>query len=219
MQLWTMWVDFLNDGLYAFIAHFGVSQAAGIILLSLLVRAALFPLSLAAARSMQKNKVALEQVKPEVERLRETLKDQPTELATQTMALYRQNGIRLMGWPTLLNMVSQSVFGIGFLQALKAANFHSRFLWLADLGKPDMLLSILVGALLFFSMQVAPGSADQHAQLMIWIPVLISTIALLSFPSAVGLYWATSNAVGVAQALLLRRSAAVAATHASPPRN
>ena len=205
MPLWTMWTHLLETALGFLGAHLGLSEAAAIIALTLMARTALMPVSLTAAYKAQKNKEAMERLKPELEKLRERLKDNQAELAAQTMALYRQHGITFMDKVSVLNMGSQGLFGLGIFQVLKRMVFSSRFLWIPNLARPDLALTILVGALMLLGTALMPGATGNASMLlMIGIPVVISVIAVATLPSALGLYWATSNAVTVVQALALR---------------
>jgi len=205
MELWTMWTHLLEVTLTYLAAHFGFSEAVAIIVLTLIARAAMMPVSLTAAYRMQKNKEALERIKPKLEELRKTFKDKPSELAARTMALYRENGISFFDKLTMLNIASQGVFGLGIYQSLSRSVFTSKFLWIANLAKPDFLLTAIVGVLVLLGMALMPGTtADTSMLLMIAIPVLISVVVVAALPSALGIYWATSNAVTVVQTLALR---------------
>ena len=205
MELWTMWTHALEAGICLIVAQLGLSEALAIIVLTLIARAAMMPVSLASAYRMQINKQAVARLKPELEALRERLKADPAELARQTMALYRDNGVRFVDTLSLLNIGSQSVFGLGIFQALNRMSFHSKFLWIAHLAKPDLWLTLLVGALMLLGMALMPGALHEtNMLLMLAVAVLVSVVAIAALPSALGLYWATSNAVTVLQTLLLR---------------
>lgn len=205
MELWTMWTHLLEAALGFLGAHLGFSEAVSIIVLTLIARGALMPISLTAAYKAQKSKEAMERIKPALEALRETHQDNPSELAAQTMALYRQNGITFMDKVSVLNMGSQGIFGLGIFQVLKRTVFHSRFLWIPNLARPDLALTVLVGALMLLGTALMPGATGSTSLLlMIAVPVVISIIAVAALPSALGLYWATSNAVTVLQTLALR---------------
>jgi YidC/Oxa1 family membrane protein insertase len=154
---------------------------------------------------MQKNKYAIDRIKPALEELRKKYKDNPHELATQTMQLYRDNGIKFMDKISLLNIGSQGIFGIGIYQVLRRMVFRTRFWWITDLAKPDFLLTVLVGALILLGMSLMPDANHNASMLfMLAVPVVISVIAVATLPSAIGIYWATSNAVTVVQTLALR---------------
>ncbi len=205
MAIWHLWIHAIANVLSLATNQFGISEAIAIIAVTLAARLAMFPLSFASAYKAQGNKISMMRIKPQIEQLRERLKDDPAELARQTMALYRDNGIRFFDKTTVSNMGMQSIVGLGFFQALKSISFNSKFLWIANIGKADIFLSIIVGILMFASMSLMPGTAEQTSLLFLLIPVLISVFALISFPSAIGLYWATSNLVTVIQTLVLRR--------------
>lgn len=205
MELWTLWTHTLDAALTLLAANFGLSEALTIILLTLMVRLSLLPVSLTSAYRMQRNKEAMERIKPQLEALRQTLQDQPRELAAQTLALYRQHGIVFMDKLSLLNLVSQSIFGIGLFQSLSRTAFQSKFLWIASLAKPDLWLTVLVTVLMLLGMALMPGAThDTSMLLMLALPVLLSVIAVAALPSALGIYWATSNAVTLLQTLALR---------------
>jgi YidC/Oxa1 family membrane protein insertase len=205
MDLWTMWKHLLEAGLGLIAAQLGLSEALAIIVLTLIARAAMMPVSLASAYRMQINKEAVARLKPALEALRERLKADPAELARQTMALYRENGVQFIDKLSLLNIGSQSMFGLGLFQALNRISLHSKFLWIANLAKPDLWLTLLVGALMLLGMALMPGALHEtHTLLMLAVAVLVSVVAIAALPSALGLYWATSNAVTVVQTLALR---------------
>lgn len=218
MGIWDLWTAMLEDGVRLFSGPLGLSQAAAIIALTLLARIALSPLSLAAACQAQRSRRAMERIKPALERLQERFKDDPQQRAAQTLALYQQHGVRFFGKATLFNLGAQSAFGIGFYQALRRLAFESKFLWIANLARPDVLLALLAGALMFVAMLASPEAAQTPAMLL--LPVAMSIATLLVAPSAIALYWATSNAFGVLHALVLRwllhRGACAAS--AEPPR-
>ncbi len=205
MELWTLWTHLLQASLGYLSIHFGFSEAISIIVITLIARAAMMPISLTAAYRSQKNKVALEQIKPALDQLRNTYKDNPSELVTRTMALYREKGITVTDSVSMLNMGVQGIFGLGVFQCLKRTVFNSRFLWIPNLAKPDLMLTALVGALMLLGMALMPeATANASMLIMVAISVLVSIFAIAALPSALGIYWATSNAVTVVQTIALR---------------
>jgi YidC/Oxa1 family membrane protein insertase len=84
--------------------------------------------------------------------------------------------------------------------------YTSRFLWIPSLAKPDLWLTALVTALMVLTMAAAPGatnSANGTALLFMLLPVLVSVAAIAAMPSAIGVYWATSNAVTLGQTVAI----------------
>lgn len=204
LELWSMWTQSLVSTLTYFSQHLGLSEAFAIIALTLLARAVLMPISLTAAYRMEVNKQKLNALKPALERIKEKLKDRPQELMAQTMQLHRQHGIRFFDRWMLSNISSQAVFGLGIFQALSKANFASKFLWIPSLAKPDLFLTIAIGVLMYFGMALMPNSGAEMSTMMIVIPVLIAVVTVAFMPSAIGLYWATSNVATLGQTLALR---------------
>jgi YidC/Oxa1 family membrane protein insertase len=205
VELWTMWTQLLETALGYLGTHFGFSEAISIIVLTLIARTVLMPVSLTAAFRMQKNKEVMERMRPALAELRKTLKDNPSALAQRTMALYRENGVTMIDKVALLNIGTQGVFGLGVFQCLKRMTFSSKFLWIANLAKPDYLLTALVAGLMLLGMVLMPGaSTDSSALFMFAISIAVSVAAIAALPSALGVYWATSNAVTVVQTLALR---------------
>ncbi|MCG8489479.1 MAG: YidC/Oxa1 family membrane protein insertase [Chromatiales bacterium] len=204
MELWELWLTFITNGIDFLSAYLGVSEALAIIVFTLLSRMLLMPLSLKSSYLMYKNRLAVEKIRPEVERLREIYSDNPGELAKRTMAIYKKNGIRFIDRTSIMNIGSQGILGISMFQALRNMAFSSKFIWIADIAKPDVILAFMVGVLTFASMLIMPGTVEQQNFLMLFIPTVVVMFVLASFPSALGLYWATSNAVTIVQTLVLR---------------
>jgi len=65
-----MWTNLLENLLSYLAVHFGYSEAVSIIVLTLIARVALMPVSLTSAYRMQRNKEAIERIKPALEELR-----------------------------------------------------------------------------------------------------------------------------------------------------
>ncbi|WP_243295288.1 YidC/Oxa1 family membrane protein insertase [Geothrix mesophila] len=205
MELWSMWTQFLQGSLNFLTVHLGFSEAVSIIALTIAARVVMMPISLTAAYRAQKNKEALDRIKPELDDLRKKFKENPSELAARTMALHRENGIKFFDKVSILNIGSQGIFGIGVFQCLKRAMFNSKFLWVSTLSKPDFVITLLVGALMLLGSALMPGAtANTSMIVMLVVSVLVSVFFIAALPSAIGVYWATSNAVTVIQTLVLR---------------
>ena len=203
MELWTLWNHVLQAALEYLAAHFGLSEAVSIIVLTLVVRTTLSPISLLAAYRGQQKKEALEALKPKLEALRQA--HQGSELAARTLALHREHGITFIDKLTLFNIGTQGTFALGIFQCLRRTIFSSRFLWIANLAKPDLYLTVIVSVLMLLGMAVLPGATSSPSMLLLLaIPLCLSVLAIATMPSALGIYWATSNAITLFQNLVLR---------------
>jgi YidC/Oxa1 family membrane protein insertase len=186
------------------------SWGISIIFLSFLVNMVLFPLTLKSLTSMKK----LQEVQPEMERLKKQHKDNPQKLNKEIMELYKKNKVNPFGGclPLLLQM---PIF-IALYQALirnvdlKGASF----LWINDLSAPDavgipftlplvgnsinILPLLMVGAMFVqqkFSMMKTAMSEDQKQQqkmMNVMMPVIFGFI-FYNFPSGLVLYWLTNT--------------------------
>lgn len=208
MDIWHLWTSLLAQALTFLGTHFGLSEALAVIALTLAVRLALMPLSLSAALRAEHKKQKMHKLKPELEALKERHKDDAAQLAAGTMALYREHGVTLLDRITLASMGSQSVFGFGLYRVLRDAGFSSKFLWIASLGRPDVWLTAGVGVLMLLGMALMPGAVGPGAEpsmlIMLSVSVVVAVVTIAALPSAIGLYWATSNAVTLVQTLALR---------------
>ncbi|CAN5235196.1 hypothetical protein BH09PSE6_BH09PSE6_01790 [soil metagenome] len=205
MELWHLWTSWLASGMAGLSAQFGLSEAMGIIAMTLLVRAGLMPFSLTAALRMEANKTRLKAIKPELDALKLRLKNRPAELGPAIARLYKAHGIRFFDRLALANIGSQSAFGIGIYQAIGKSGFGSPFLWIGTIARPDVWLTALVAVLMAIAMGIAPGAfAEPSMLVMMGVAVIIAVVSIAAMPSAVGLYWASSNVASVVQAVVLR---------------
>jgi YidC/Oxa1 family membrane protein insertase len=206
MALWQMWTDVLQQALATLASHWGLSQAMAVIMLTMIVRVALMPVSLGAAWRMQRNKDALQRLQPALAALKQQYASNPRELSQRTLALYREHGVRLMDRLTLANLFTQTSFGIAIYQVINRLGLSGPWGWIANIAKPDVWLTVLVTVLMLLGMALMPGAtADTHALVGMLVALVVSAVMVATLPSALGLYWATSNAVGLVQTLALRR--------------
>ncbi|SFT45440.1 YidC/Oxa1 family membrane protein insertase [Pseudoalteromonas sp. DSM 26666] len=204
MEIWNLFTDFIVQSITFFTQEVGVSQAVAIILFTVIGRLVLMPINLVAMVNMVRNKKAIAALKPELDSIKSNYKDQPSEIAKLTMALYKKHNIKFIDKKSVINMASQGVFGLGTFQALQQIVLNSKFAWITSIAKPDIALSLLVGAITYLSMMM-PGSAEQTSTLLFLIPAIICVVTLVNFPSAIGLYWATSSSTSLLQSLLVNK--------------
>ena len=204
MEIWNLFTDFIVQSITFFTQDVGVSQAAAIILFTVIGRLVLMPINLVAMANMVRNKKAIAALKPELDSIKSNYKEHPSEIAKLTMALYKKHNIKFIDKKSVINMASQGVFGLGTFQALQQIVFNSKFAWIASIAKPDIALSLLVGAITYLSMMM-PGSAEQTSTLLFLIPAIICVVTLVNFPSAIGLYWAASSSTSLLQSLLVNK--------------
>jgi len=93
------------------------------------------------------------------------------------------------------------------LQAALESAFGGRFLWIADISRPDRWLAVLVGVVSVAAASFMPVPEGQSRTLVALLPALVTAIVLWKMAAGVGLYWGVSSAIGGVQSFVaMRRS-------------
>jgi YidC/Oxa1 family membrane protein insertase len=183
------------------------SYGLGIILLTLVVRGALFPLYRAQMQSMKK----MQALQPELKRIQDRYKDDKQRLAEEQMRLYKDMNINPMA--SCLPMLLQLPLIYAFYDMLEHFQYSAiphlapAFLWLKSLKSPDpyYVLPILGGLSTYWqtriSMSLQPG-AQQQMQMMMYIMPIFMFWIFLRLPSGVAVYWVVANVVTIGQQYL-----------------
>ena len=176
------------------------SWGISIVLLTLCVRIAIWPLYNKSNRSMKR----MSKLKPEMDKLKEKYPNDPNKLNQEVMKLYKKYGVNPIGG--CLPMLLQIPIFFGFYRMLQYAVElrHEPFLWwVQDLSQPDTighimgfpinLLPIIMTLSSFAQMAMMPKNGDKMQQrLMMFMPFMF-LIFCYSFASALALYWTTQN--------------------------
>ncbi len=176
-----------------------------ILLLTLILQVALFPLtwkSLRAAAQMKK-------LQPEVAKLQQKYADDSAKLSAATMELYKLKGANPLGG--CLPMVMQMPIFIALFNTLRNSwELHGAvwIFWIRDLSAKDpyYVLPIVMGGLMFLQSKMNPPAGDPAQQKIMMFMPLIFTFMFMNFPSGLVLYWLTNSLVStVAQVALKDR--------------
>lgn len=173
---------------YAWTQSWGLS----IVLLTLLIRLLMFPLTLRQSRSMAVMKV----LQPKLKELQAKYKDKPQEAQKRMMELYKEHKVNPLGgcFPMLL----QLPFLWGLFIALRDFQFTTPFLiWDLTQRDPTYLLPILAGVTTWFQTSLTMTDPTQKSMLYV-MPVFMAFISN-SFPAGLVLYWVVNNVVSVVQ--------------------
>jgi YidC/Oxa1 family membrane protein insertase len=187
------------------------SYALAIIVLTIIIRALMWPLQNKATQSM-KNIAALQ---PRMNELKEKYPDDPTRQQQEIMKLYKQYNINpLMG---CLPMLVQIPIFFGFYNMLgKAVELrNATFLgWVHDLSQPDTVgylfgypINILPGLMavtMFVQMRISPKSGDAVQQRVFMFMPVIFIIFCYNYASALALYWSVQNLFSIVQLYITR---------------
>ena len=186
-----------------------------IIVMTVLIKAAFFPLNAASARSMGKMKI----VAPKMKALQEQYANDKQQLQVKMMELYKQEKINPLGG-CLPILVQIPVFIALYWVLLSAVELrHAPWIgWIHDLSAPDpwFILPVVYAVTAYLQVKLSPTpiSDPVQAKVMQFMPVAFS-IMFLFFPSGLVLYWLVNNLLQIAQQWqvnrMLEREAALAA--------
>jgi len=169
-----------------------------IIVFTILIKLALFPLSAAGFRSMAKTKL----LTPKMTAIRERHKNDPQKMNQAMMELYKTEKINPLGGclPILIQMpVFLSLYWV--LQASVEMRGAPWVGWITDLTAPDpwYILPILYSISLFITTKLNPAPADpMQAKMMLFMPLVFS-VMFFFFPSGLVLYWVVSSVFSIPQ--------------------
>jgi YidC/Oxa1 family membrane protein insertase len=178
-----------------------------IVVLTILINLAMFPLrqkSVSSMRKMQEIQPQMKAIQARYEKYKPT-DPQRQKMNEEVMALYKEKGVNPATGcvPMLLTMPFLFAFYAMLSQAIeiRGADF---FGWIVDLSRPDPLYvtPILMGATMFWQQRITPTSADPVQQRVMMIMPLMFTFMFLSYPSGLVIYWTISNLWAIGQQYL-----------------
>ena len=206
--LWPIaeFLFWLLNAIHHVVSNWGWS----IILLTLLVKAAFWPLSAASYRSMaQMRKLA-----PEMARMKEQYGDDRQKLSSAMMEFYRKEKINPLGG-CLPMLVQMPVFIALYWTLMESVQLRQAgfIFWIHDLSDMDhyFILPLLMGISMFVQQSLNPPPPDPMQAKMMKLMPAIFTVFFLFFPSGLVLYWLVSNLISIAQQWLITKRIEAAA--------
>jgi len=208
--MWTGLVELVRATIFAGTHLVGGSLGAAVVLVSAVVRLALLPLVLRGARYARAQQAKLEELRPQIERLKARYKSDPARLFAETQALYRAHNVRPITASTLISAAIQlPLLGALFSAVRNGLGARVRFLWIADLSRVDLVLALIVtglGAVAASITSAAPAS-PVSTRMQMALGAGLTLLFLWSASSAVALSVGAGSAVSVLQNWLIRRDA------------
>ncbi len=206
--MWTYFVNGIGSILETLTQLNGGSLGLAIVILSLVVRLGLVPISIYVGRRTIVQKRNMDRLKPRLEKLKEKYKDDPARLQKETVALFRKEGVSPVDGKSMLVSILQAPIFIAVFSAIRngLTNSSGPFLWIRNLAKPDLYLAVLVGFLTYIMMSLIPELPESAKTVMAVFQVMLSVVVVSQIASGVGIYWATGSLVGIVDKLLLRLS-------------
>lgn len=186
--------------------NFGI----GIILLTIVIKILFIPLTHKSMKSMKK----MQDIQPQLQKLREKFKDNKEELNKATMQLFREYKVSPLSgcWPMFIQLpVFFALYqALSYAIELRHAPFicvPSIYLCLNDLSAPDpyYVTPIIMGGTMVLQQWMTPSGGDPTQKKMMLLMPVVFTYLFLSFPSGLVLYWLVSNLLQIGQQLLTNK--------------
>jgi len=185
---------YLLQVFYKFSHNYGIA----IILLTMVIRVFLAPLSYKSFKSMK----AMQKLQPEIRKIQKKYKGDRAAMNKALMELYKTHRVNPLGG--CLPMLLQLPIFIG-LYNLLANTIELRhspfFLWIHDLSAKDpyYVLPILMGITMLVQQKMTPSTMDPtQSKLMLFMPIMF-TFFFLNFPAGLVLYWMVNNLLTIGQ--------------------
>ncbi|MEE9561976.1 MAG: membrane protein insertase YidC [Thermoanaerobaculia bacterium] len=206
----------LLKGLRWIYDHIVPNYGWAIILLTVVIRIVLFPLTHKSTVSMQK----MQKLNPKIQAIRQKYRgklkdkkgrpspDAQKKMNEEIMALYKSEGVNPAGG--CLPMVLQIPVLFAFYRLLSAAielRGAPWMMWIQDLSLKDPLyvLPIVMGASQFLQQKMTPAAGDPMQRRMFAMMPIFFTVLFLGFPSGMVLYWLTNNLLGILQQIVYKK--------------
>ena len=225
-------VDLLKPVLIFFHDSIGVGWGMSIVLLTVVVRALLAPLTIKQFKSMQ----SMVRVAPELKALQSKHKDDKQRQQQEVMKFYAENKIN--PFASCLPLVAQMPFFIGLFYLLQtdlrreicgeairsafvngkppacgtldAATGAEHFLFIPDLTAKAtgwvlaVLIVMYIGSQLLSSI-LTPSTADRNQKMIMYGLPFVFVFFVINFPAGLIVYWITTNLWTVGQGYILRK--------------
>ena len=224
----------LYNTLILFIGVLPMQSVGGaIILLTIIVKLALYPLTGKSIKAQR----AMKELEPELKQIREKYKEDKQLQAKKTMELYQERGVTPFSGCLPLFIQIPIIIGLywvfkdlkiddalfyGFVAKPTSLDMHFLFF---DLAKKSIILALFSGVTQFIQTHLSLGrqpiatptpttggkptfqedfAKSMQVQMRYVLPIMIGFIAYHT-SAAVALYWTTSNILSIIQELLMRR--------------
>ena len=189
------------EGFYNLTAAVGFANyGIAIILMTILVKALMYPLTAKQVRSMK----AMQELQPALKKLQKDYKNNPQLLQQKMAELYQEAGVNPLAGCLPLLIQMPILMGVYYCLYGYSYSGDPTFLWLTSLSDTDPLYVLpILSALTTYIQQKQTmannGQDNQQMKIMSYMmPLFIGWISL-NFPSGLVVYWVTMNLCQIAQ--------------------
>ncbi len=217
------------DAIYKFVGNFGVA----ILIVTVLVKLAFFPLANRSYNSMAKMK----KIQPQIAALKDLYPDDKVKQQQAQMELFKREGVNPVAGCLPMVIQIPVFFALYKVIFITIEMRHAPFFgWIRDLSAPDPtnvftlfglvpwdptalpvfghflhlgIWPLIMGVSMFFQMKMNPEPADPVQKSMFaWMPVIF-TFMLGAFPAGLVIYWTWNNTLTILQQYYIMTKAGV----------
>ncbi len=195
---WGKFVGLVSDGLdyfYELTTDYGIA----ILIVTLIVRLITLPLMIKQIRYTK----VMQQLSPELTKIREKYKNDKQMINQETMKLFQQyNANPLAGcFPILVQMpILLALYqAINTNHALKEHEFLGILLLSSTQSIENIILAVLAAGTTYIQSKMSMVNNDANTKMMLMIMPLMIGFFTWQFPAALGLYWIFSNVLTIVQ--------------------
>lgn len=179
--------------IYGVTGNFGLS----IILLTILIKIVLLPLTLKQDKSMKEMK----KLQPKIDELKNKYKNDTQLLNQKTMELYKEHKVNPAGGclPIIIQLpILWALFGVLRKEGVVP---DEAFLWLSSLSQPDpfFILPVLNGIASYVQQLIMGTSNNPQMKSMKYIFPIMMIFISYRMPGGLQIYWLASTLTGVIQ--------------------
>lgn len=214
---WFSWfarpIFWLLNALFGAVGNFGLA----IMLLTVIVKGIMFPVSQRQFASM----AAMKAIQPKMKALQDRYKDDRPKQQEEIMKLYKQEGVNPLAGCLPIFLQIPVFFALYKTLILAVEMRHQPFiLWIKDLSAPDPahllnlfgllpftppsflaigVLALLLGITMHYQFKLNPAQMDPIQQQMFAIMPWVMMFIMAPFAAGLLLYWITNNVLTIAQ--------------------
>ena len=193
---------------------FNGSYGLAIVVITIIIRLVLMPFMLRTYKRQQGMKVKMDRMRPEMEdiqkRLKETKdKEEQMKVQQEMMGLYKKHEVNPLNMGCLPVVIQMPIIMGLYFAILYSPDVKSHeFLWF-NLGSPDILMTLIAGAVYFFQARVSlwtmPEQQKKQMKIMVYIsPIMIMFISFTSM-AALPVYWTVGGILLIIQTFIGRK--------------
>ncbi len=216
------WINKLLLVILNFFHGLTTNWGVAVVLLTLVLRVSMFPVTRMQQVSMQKYSNQMMVLKPKLDQLRERYKDNAQRFAQEQMKLLKEHQVRPPVVGCLTSFITIPVF-VAMFQILRSSIDlrHAGFVgWIHDLSLPDALfvipgihinfnvLPLLATGAFLWQMSLAPKPSDPQAQqqqkIMMIMPVVFG-VMFYNYAAGLSLYMLVSSLYGIFESKVIRK--------------